>query len=74
MIVHRCIKIHHKRCKKWIIVMKFRVLLIMQYLSRENLVEVVLDVHARGVRIKKINSDVVTMYILQKRLMEKYLC
>jgi len=54
--------------------MKFRVLLIMQYLSRENLVEVVLDVHARGVRIKKINSDVVTMYILQKRLMEKYLC
>jgi hypothetical protein len=55
--------------------MKFRVLLIMQYLIREILVEAVLDVHARGVRIKKIiNSDVVTMHILQKRLIEKYSC
>jgi hypothetical protein len=55
--------------------MKFRVLLIMQYLIREILVEAVLDVHVRGVRIKKIiNSDVVTMHILQKRLIEKYMC
>ena len=38
------------------------------------LVETVLDVYARGVRIKKvINPNVVTMHLLQKRFMEKYL-
>ena len=36
--------------------------------------ETVLDVHARDVRIKKIiNPDVVTMHLLQKRFINKYL-
>jgi hypothetical protein len=35
--------------------MRFRVLLIIHYLIREILVEGVLDVHARGVKIKKIS-------------------
>jgi hypothetical protein len=52
MIVHKYIEIHLKGCRGWIIVMKFRVLLITQYLIREILVEAVLDVHAGGVRIK----------------------
>ena len=41
--------------------MRFRVLLIIHYLIREILVEGVLDVHARGVKIKK-------------KFIEKYLC
>jgi hypothetical protein len=39
------------------------------------LMEAVLDVHARGVRIKKfIDQDVVMMHLLQKGFMEKYMC
>jgi hypothetical protein len=53
MIVHGCIDIHPKSCGGYIIVMGFKVLLIMHYLIREILVETVLDVHAKGVRIKK---------------------
>jgi hypothetical protein len=33
----------------------------MHYLTREILVEGVLNVHARGVRIKKIDLDIVVM-------------
>jgi hypothetical protein len=55
MIVHGCIKIHPKGYGRWIIVMGFRVLLITYYLIREILVEAVLDVLARGVRIEKIS-------------------
>jgi hypothetical protein len=55
IIVHGCIKIHPKGCGGWIILMRFRVLLIIHYLIREILVEGVLDVHARGVKIKKIS-------------------
>jgi hypothetical protein len=55
IIVHGCIKIHPKGCGGWIIVMRFMVLLIIHYLIREILVEGVLDVHARGVKIKKIS-------------------
>jgi hypothetical protein len=52
MIVHGYIKIHHKDCGWWIIVMGFRVLLITQYLIRDILVEAILDTHIRGVKIK----------------------
>jgi len=35
----------------------------------------VLDVHARGVKIKKFfDPDVITMHLLQKRFMKRYLC
>jgi len=37
--------------------------------------EVILDIHARCVKIKKfLNPDFVTMHLLQKRFMEKYMC
>jgi hypothetical protein len=52
MIVHGCIEIHPKGCRGWIIVMGFRVLLIVRYLIREILLDGVLDVYARGVKIK----------------------
>jgi hypothetical protein len=55
MIVHRCIEIHHKGFGEWIIVMGFRVLLITYYLTQEILMEAVLDVHIRGVRIKHLS-------------------
>ena len=68
MIVHKCIEIHPKGCGGWIIIMEFRVLLIIQYLIQEILEEVVLDVHARGVKIKKkIGPHVLTMHLIQKR-------
>jgi len=35
-------------------IMRFRVLLITQYLIREILLEAVLDVHVRGVKIKSL--------------------
>jgi len=55
MIIHECIEIHSRGSEGWIIVMGFRVLLIMHYLIREILMEVVLDVHIRGVKIKKLS-------------------
>ena len=55
MIVHGCIEIHPKDCEGWIIVTGFKVLLIMQYLIPELLMKTVLDVHTRGVKIKKIS-------------------
>ena len=52
-------------CGGWIIEMGCRVLLITHYLIRKILVESILDVHARGVQIKKIiNLDVVTIHLL----------
>ena len=45
--------IHSKSCGGWIIVMGFKVLLITHHLIKEILVEAVLNVHARGVRVKK---------------------
>jgi len=52
--------------------MGYRVLLITHYLIWEILVEAVLDVHARAVKIKKfLDLDVVTMHILQKGFMEQ---
>jgi len=52
MIVHEYIEIHPNDCGGWIIVIEFRVLLITQYLIREILVEAVLGIYARGVKIK----------------------
>jgi hypothetical protein len=51
MIVHGCIEIYPKGCRGWIIVMGFRVYLLR---IREILVDVVLNVHARGVKIKNL--------------------
>jgi hypothetical protein len=53
MIIQGCIKIHQKGCVWWIIVIGLRVLLIMYYLIREILVEMVLDIHIKGVKKKK---------------------
>jgi len=54
MIIHGCIEIHPKDCGEWIIVMRFRVLLISQHLFLEILLEAVLGVHAGNVKIKSI--------------------
>jgi hypothetical protein len=55
--------------------MRFMVLLITQHLFREILVEAILGVHTRGVKIKKFfNPDVVTMHLLHKWFMKEYLC
>ena len=53
--VHGGIEIHPMSCGWWIIVMEFRVLLITNNLIREILVEGVLNVHARGVKIKRFS-------------------
>jgi len=45
MIVHVCIGTHPKDCGGWIIVTVFRVLLILQHLSRGILLMAVLGVH-----------------------------
>jgi hypothetical protein len=55
MDVHEYIEIHHKDCGGWIIVMDFKVLLIMQILIREILVETVLGIYARDVKIKNFS-------------------
>jgi len=76
MTVLECIEFHSKGCARYIIVMGLRFFLITYYLILEILVGVILDVHARGVKIKKkiLNPDVVMMHLLQKkRFMEKYL-
>jgi hypothetical protein len=55
--------------------MRFRILLITHYLIQEILGKIVLDFHVRGVKIKIFfNLDVVTMHLLQKEFMKKYLC
>jgi hypothetical protein len=54
MIVHECIEIHPKDFGGWIIVMRFRVLLISQHLFLKILLEAVLGVHAGSVKIKSI--------------------
>jgi hypothetical protein len=54
MIVHGCIEIHPKDCGGWIIVMGFGVLLISKHLFPEILLEAVLDVHAKSIKIKSI--------------------
>jgi hypothetical protein len=53
--VHGCIEIHPMSCGWWIIVMEFRVLLITNNLIREILVEGILNVLARGVKIKRFS-------------------
>ena len=76
MIVNGCIEIHPKDCRGWIIVTGFMILLITQHLFREILVEAILGVHERGVKIKKkfIDPDIVTMHLLHKGFIEKYMC
>ena len=57
MIIHGCIEIHPKDCGGWVIVIRFKVLLIMHYLIREILVEAVLDVYPSGVKKKVSRSN-----------------
>jgi len=52
MIVHKCIEFRPKSYIRWIIEMRLKVLLIIHYLFRRILVETILDVHVRGVKIK----------------------
>jgi hypothetical protein len=54
MIIHGCIETHLKDCRRWIIVMGFRVLLILQHLFQGILLEAVLDILAGSVKIKNI--------------------
>jgi hypothetical protein len=55
--------------------MRFRVLLITQYLIQEILVKTVLDVYIKGVQNKKfLKLNVITMHFLYKWFMKKYLC
>ena len=56
--------------------MRFKVLLITHNLIREILVEVILDIHVRGLKIKKfLDRDTVTMHLLQKnRFIKRYIC
>jgi hypothetical protein len=54
MIIHGCIEIHPKECRGWIIVIRFRVLLISQHPFIEILLDAVLGVNARSVKIKSI--------------------
>jgi hypothetical protein len=51
MIFHGYIEIHPKGCEDWIIVMRFRVLLVTHYLIREILMEAILDINEKRVRI-----------------------
>jgi hypothetical protein len=45
--------------------MRFKVLLITHYLIKKILVEAILDIHVRGVKITKIlNPDVITIHFL----------
>jgi hypothetical protein len=75
MMIHECIEVHPKDYRGWIIVMGFRVLLITLHLIREILVKAVLDVHARGVQIKKFfDLNVVTMHLLHKGFIKEFLC
>ena len=55
MTVLECIEFHSKGGARNIIVMGLRFLLITYYLILEILVGVILDVHARGVKIKKLS-------------------
>jgi hypothetical protein len=52
MIVLGCVEFYPKGCTRLVIVMGLRVLLNTHYLIRKILVEAVLDVHVRGVKIK----------------------
>jgi hypothetical protein len=52
MIVLECIEFYLNDYVGWIIIMELRVLLNTQYLIRKILVDEVLDVHVRGVKIK----------------------
>jgi len=54
--------------------MGFKVLLISQHLFLEILLEAVLGVHARSVKIKSICIYVVMMHLLHKGFMENYQC
>jgi len=58
MIVRGYIEIDPKGYEWWIIIMGFRDLLIMYYLIRKILVDRVLDVHARGVKIKSLSIQI----------------
>jgi hypothetical protein len=55
MIVHGYIEIHSKGYEEWIIIMRFKVLLITHYPIREILVETVFDVYVIGARIKNLS-------------------
>jgi hypothetical protein len=65
MIVLECIEFYLNGYVGWIIIMELKVLLNTQYLIRKILVDEVLDVHVRGVKIKRfLDLDVVTMHFL----------
>jgi hypothetical protein len=58
MIVHGYIEIHPKDYGGWIIIMGFRVFLITQHLFQEILVEAVLGVHTKGVKMKSFSIQI----------------
>jgi hypothetical protein len=52
MIILGCIKFHLEGYARYIIVIELRVLLNTHYLIKKILVDAVLDVHVKGVKIK----------------------
>jgi hypothetical protein len=52
MIILGCIEFHPKSCVWWVIVMRLKVLLNTHYAIQKILVEAVLDVNVRCVKIK----------------------
>jgi len=76
MIILGCIEFHLNGCTWWIIVMRLRVLLIMHHLIQWILVEEVLDVHVRAVKIKSflIHMLLWCIFYKKKNSWKNYLC
>jgi hypothetical protein len=55
MIVHECIEIHQNGCVGWIVIMGIKVLLIIYYLIQKILVDVILDIYIKDVKIKSLS-------------------
>jgi len=76
MIILGCIEFHSKGCARWIIVlMDLIILLITRNLIQKILVDAILVVHVRGVKIKSFLILMLSWCIFYKKnFMEKYLC
>jgi hypothetical protein len=70
MIIHWCIEIHPKGCVGWIIVLGLRALSNPRNISGDGI-----RCPCKRCKNKKfLNTDVVTMHLLQKGFLKRYLC
>jgi hypothetical protein len=75
MIILGCTKFHSKGCTQWIIIMGLRVLLITHYPIQKNISEDSITCPCERCKNKKfLDLNVVTTHLLQKKIIEKYLC